>query len=103
LLEAWLGAEGCIVLSECSDGAGPADAVDLVVVDIPFPRQAGVDWIRRFAQRHPMAPILALSSTFIAGIDCCGQVARTLGVACVLPKPVTREALSNAVRRLLPG
>jgi DNA-binding response OmpR family regulator len=100
LLEAWLSAEGCVVIN---DRAGPADDVDLVIVDVPFPRQVGVDWIRRIAQRHPMAPILALSSTFIAGIECCGPAARALGVACTLPNPVSRQALSSAVRRLLPS
>lgn len=98
LIDAWLAAEGCEVLDARAD---PGGAVDLVIVDVPFPRQAGVDWVRPLAQRHPMAPILALSSTFIAGIDCCGPVARALGVACALPNPVSREALVNSVRRLL--
>jgi DNA-binding NarL/FixJ family response regulator len=98
LLDTWLRAEGCVVLDERCAAAEP---VDLVIVDVPFPRQAGVDWIRQIAQRHPMAPILAVSSTFIAGIECCGPVARALGVACVLPNPVSREALTQAVRRSL--
>jgi DNA-binding NarL/FixJ family response regulator len=100
LLDAWLGADGCVVLDERAAATG---TVDVVIVDVPFPRQTGVDWIRHIAQQHPMAPILALSSTFIAGIECCGPVARALGVACVLPNPVSREALTRAVRRLLPG
>ena len=98
LLQAWLHDEGCTVLDE---HGGAADRVDLVIVDLPFPRQAGVDSVRHIAQRHPMAPILALSSTFIAGIECCGPAARALGVDCTLPNPVSREALLNSVRRLL--
>lgn len=98
LLQAWLSAEGCVVRHERD--ASP-EGVDLVIVDLPFPRQAGVDSVRLVAQRHPMAPILALSSTFIAGIDCCGPVARALGVACALPNPVSHEALLKSVRRLL--
>lgn len=98
LLQAWLSTEGCVVLDE-RDAA--RERVDLVIVDLPFPRQAGVDSVRHIAQRHPMAPILALSSTFITGIECCGPVARELGVACALPNPVSREALLSSVRRLL--
>lgn len=105
LLECWLTAEGCRVIDEPADA--PADApvsaepVDLVIVDVPFPRQGGVDWVRRVASRHPSVPILALSSTFFAGIECYGPVARELGVACVLPKPTSRDALTRAVRRML--
>lgn len=101
LLEAWLADEGCIVFDEPADRPGPAEHVDLVIVDVPFPRQGGVDWVRRVASRHPTAPVLALSSTFFAGIECCGPVARELGVDCVLPNPTSREALAQAVRRML--
>jgi DNA-binding response OmpR family regulator len=105
LFEAWLHDEG-LTVARATEGGQPgaamAPAVDLVIVDVPFPRQGGVDLIRRIASHHPAAPILALSSTFFPGIECCGPVARELGVACVLPKPVTREALAAAVRRVLP-
>lgn len=80
----------------------PAPAVDLVVVDLPFPRQGGVDLIKRINSRHPATPILALSSSFFSRIECCGPVARDLGVDCVLPKPATREAIAAAIRRVLP-
>jgi CheY-like chemotaxis protein len=100
LLDEWLSCLGCKVVQESSGAAG--QRFDLAVVDVPFPRQGGVDLVRRIADRHPATPILALSSTFCAGIGCHGQVARALGVACVLPKPASREALTNAVARLLP-
>ena len=111
LIEEWLLAEGCSVVLAPGDGeaagqaqsaaAEPAPCGDLVIVDVPFPRQCGVDWIARLAQRYSPTPILALSSTFFAGVECCGPVARRLGVACVLPNPVSRAALVNAVQRLL--
>lgn len=101
LLDTWLAAEGCVVFDEPADSAASVERVDLVVVDVAFPRQGGVDWVRRVAGRHPTAPVLALSSTFFAGIECYGPVARELGVACVLPKPTSREALTQAVRRML--
>ncbi len=100
LLEQWLQALGCEVVAEADDS--PAPAVDLVIVDLPFPRQGGVDLLKRITSRHPATPIVALSSNFFSRIECCGPLARDLGVACVLPKPATRDAIAAAVRRVLP-
>jgi DNA-binding response OmpR family regulator len=101
LLEQWLQAMNCTVAPE-PDGEAQPPAVDLVIVDVPFPRRGGVDLVRRIATQHPATPILALSTNFFSGIECNGPVARALGVDCVLPKPATREALAAAVRLVLP-
>jgi DNA-binding response OmpR family regulator len=100
LLNEWLCACGIAVVH--GTGGAVDGRFELLIVDVPYPRQGGVDWVARVAARHPKTPILALSSTFFAGIECHGPVARALGVDCVLPKPATREALTNAVRNLLP-
>lgn len=100
LLRVWLEADNRAVVCGPVGDDGP---VDLVIVVVAFPRLCGVDWIQRIADQYPMVPILALSSTFVSGIDCCGPVALALGVACVLPNPVSREALTGAARRLLAG
>lgn len=102
LLEQWLRAMGCEVVANPGIDAAAAPAVDLVIVDLPFPRQGGVDLVKRISSRHPATPIVALSTNFFSRIECCGPVARDLGVDCVLPKPATREAIAAAVRRLLP-
>ena len=101
LLGQWLSTLGCTVLPEPASDSEPPPAADLVIIDVPFPRQ-GVDLVRRIAAQHPTTPILALSTNFFPGIGCCGPVARALGVDCVLPKPATREALADAVGRVLP-
>ena len=102
LLEQWLQGMGCEVVPPPADTNDPPPAVDLVIVDLPFPRQGGVDSVKRITSRHPATPIVALSSNFFSRIECCGPVARSLGVDCVLPKPATREAIAAAVRRVLP-
>jgi CheY-like chemotaxis protein len=102
LLEQWLQGMGCEVVPEPGDASAPAPMVNLVIVDLPFPRQGGVDLVKRITSRHPATPILALSSNFFSRIECCGPLARDLGVDCVLPKPATREAIAAAVRRVLP-
>ncbi len=106
LLQEWLGECGCAAVEERAGAPrnpGNDDRFDLVVVDVPFPRQGGVERVTRVANEHPGAPILALSSCFFAGIACKGAVARSLGVASVLPKPVSRETLVSAVRNLIPS
>ena len=101
LVDEWLC--GCSLACRVVHGSG-ADAgghFDVVIVDVPNPRQGGVDLVARVTAQHPKTPILALSSSFFARVECHGAVARALGVDCVLPKPASREALTNAVRKLL--
>ena len=101
LLDEWLAALGCSV-AHAASGADSPGHFDIAIVDVPYPRRGGVDLVARIAARHPDTPILALSPNFFAGVECHGPVARALGVACVLPKPATSEALTKAVKRLLP-
>lgn len=107
LLQEWLAAEGCTVVT-AADGPGhngsagaAAQPFDLAIMDIPFARQGGAERVQRLAAQHPGLPVLALSASFFAGVDCCGPVARALGVACVLPKPAPRDALVQALRRIV--
>jgi DNA-binding response OmpR family regulator len=99
LLREWLVDIGCVVLGE--DGSGVAGHFDLAIVDVPFPRHGGTQLIARVAGNYPAVPILALSSCFFGDVECQGQVARSVGVQSVLPKPVARDRLVAAVTSLL--
>lgn len=101
LLEEWLATSGFDVVEQPAVGEAPLPQVDLVVVDVPFPRQGGQTLVQRLAGDYPGIPMIALSSNFFPGIESGGAVARALGVARVLPVPVTRDALTTAVRQLL--
>jgi DNA-binding response OmpR family regulator len=101
LLEEWLGGQGCRVVPDGAGGDSERNDFDLAVVDVPFPKHGGLSLLKHVAEQHPGVPILALSSNFFAGIANTGMVARALGVAGALPKPVTREALLAAAGRLL--
>ena len=98
LLQEWLAECGYSAVDARS--AGNQHGFDLVIVDIPFPRQGASERVARLNKEHPGIPIVALSSCIFSGIKCRGEVAHTLGVASVLPKPVPREALQSAVRNL---
>jgi CheY-like chemotaxis protein len=101
LLEAWMGECGCELTYACTGGDPVAGRFDLLIVDVAFPRQGGPELLRRLSEEHPGAPIVALSPTFFGSVACAGALARTLGAARVLPKPVSREALLAAARELL--
>jgi CheY-like chemotaxis protein len=96
LVREWLVGDGWRV----SEAALPGEAPALVLVDVPYPRHDGAQHLRRIAQAHQGAPMIALSPTFFGSVLCTGDCADALGVAGVLPKPVTREALIAGVRKL---
>lgn len=93
LLREWLAEAGWSVVEEARRCA-------LVLVDVPFPRRGSSPLLARVALEHLGTPVVALSATFHAGIERSGTVARQLGVAGVLPKPLGRDALLDAVRDL---
>lgn len=102
LLEEWMGECACELTYADTGGDRPPGRFDLVVVDIAFPRQVGPELLRRLSEDHPGTPIVALSPTFLGSVACAGALARTLGAARVLSKPVSRGALLAAACHLLP-
>jgi CheY-like chemotaxis protein len=98
LLKEWLAALGR-VLGRAEEQ--PSARYDVIVVDLPFPRDEGVGMVNALARQHPGTPIVALSANLLPGVDPCGRVARELGVACVLPKPVTQEALMAELSKVV--
>jgi CheY-like chemotaxis protein len=102
LIEEWLGACGFTVVASNERPPGPdaCNAFSLVIVDIPAPRHGAGEHVHRIACDHPGTPVLALSSHFFPGVERTGGVARALGVACVLAKPLSRDSLVNAVQSL---
>lgn len=100
LLQEWLAGEGCRLDRGCT-GDGTPHEYDLIIVDVPYPRQRGASAMDRIACAHGGTPILAVSSAFYAANEGSGAVSRALGVAGVLAKPLRREALIGTVDRLI--
>jgi two-component system chemotaxis response regulator CheY len=105
LLQEWLGAAGFCVVEQHAGRSGASRAgasrFDLAIVDVPFPREGGLETLQHLARDYPETPVLVMSSTFFPNIGCSGPCAKALGVAGCLPKPVPRDTLIGAVRRLL--
>jgi DNA-binding response OmpR family regulator len=101
LLEEWLTSAGYAVLSEKSAEAEAGLSYAFVIVDVPYTRSGAVEMLKLVSAKHPGTPILAMSPTFFSNVACGGNCARALGVAGVLPKPLTREALLAAVDLVL--
>ena len=101
LLEEWLVLAGCIPVQSRAADRCAEEGYDLVIIDVAFPRETGSDAVQRISRERPGTPILVLSSSFFAGIEASGAVARSLGVNAVLPKPLKREALLDAIRQIL--
>jgi CheY-like chemotaxis protein len=99
LLDEWLGGRGFEVFDDAN--AAARNGFDLIVVDVPFPRHGGLDLLKRVTAEYPDAPTIAVSSSFFADVRCDGALARELGVAGVLPKPLRRDALFAAVDGLI--
>ena len=101
MLGEWLAACGCTPHQAGAPGAPAQGRYALVIVDVPFARRDGSELLRHIAREHPGTPILALSPTFFGSVACAGALAQALGVASVLPKPLSRDALIAAVHRVL--
>lgn len=99
LLGEWLAADGCDVFAGVAEPL-PRGTFDLILIDVPFPRLGRPSSLRGVVGAHPGTPIVALSSTLLAEADGTGAIARGLGVASILAKPVKREALMGVVRKL---
>ena len=101
LLEEWLAGAGYGVSAVTPCGPPPDVAAALVIVSIAMPKHAGSRVADKFRAAHPGTPIIAISAQFRADLSTAGTTAQTLGVAQVIAKPLTRDALLAAVRAII--
>jgi CheY-like chemotaxis protein len=94
----WLDGEGWqVVDTSFADVAAP---LSLIVLELAFLRDSGLQPLAEAKRRYPGVPIVVVSPTVFASVGCCGPCAVALGVAGVLPKPIERATLIEAVQRL---
>jgi DNA-binding NarL/FixJ family response regulator len=78
-----------------------AGTVDLVIASIYMPKHAGAHQIKDIQAAYPGIPLIALSGQFRGGLSSAGGTARSLGVAQVIAKPLTRDALLEAINAMI--
>jgi DNA-binding response OmpR family regulator len=101
LLEEWLRGAGYDVQVGTPLSVQAAGTVDLVIASISSPKHAGAHQIQEIQAAYPGIPVIALSGQFRCDLSSAGATARSLGVAQVIAKPLTRDALLEAVKAMV--
>jgi DNA-binding response OmpR family regulator len=101
LLAEWLSDAGYRVVSRDALDQAAREEAALTIIDVPITRERGCEALGRMSTESCGTPILVLSPTFFSNVQWNGECARALGVAGVLPKPITRDALVSVVDTLL--
>jgi CheY-like chemotaxis protein len=101
LLQEWLTGAGYRVSAVTPCGSAPHGKADLVIVNIGMPKHAGSRAADNIRAAYPATPIIAISAQFRADLSTAGATAQTLGVAQVIAKPLTRDALLAAVSAII--
>jgi CheY-like chemotaxis protein len=102
LLTEWLERCGYRVHAGTAGGIALNDKPDLVIASIYMPKQAGTRLINEIRDQYPRVPVIAISAQFRADLSSAGSTAQSLGVVQVIAKPLTRDALLDAVKSILP-
>ena len=110
-VHAWLARRGVDALVvDSSDADNPQlalFAVDLAIVDIFMPEMDGLQIIRRFSQRTPPVPVIAISGSLphdrYASAPDFLRMAGRLGAAFCLRKPLAANLLVAAIEACLGG
>lgn len=100
LLQEWLCSAGYHV-PETAPGNESPNRADLVIVSISSPKHAGAHLLQEVQAAHPGTPLIALSGQFRCGLSTAGATAHSLGVAQIIAKPLTRDALLGAVHAMI--
>jgi YesN/AraC family two-component response regulator len=74
-------------------------SASLVITDILMPEMDGIELIRRLWVEHPGLPVIAISGA--KDWENYLRVARALGAAATLVKPISTEDLQTAIRETL--
>lgn len=89
-------------VEEASDGSQAlrrfaGSPADVVFTDIFMPHMDGLEFVMRVRETFPESPIVAMSGGGTLDAGPVLQAADALGVVCTLRKPLTREAVQQAL------
>jgi CheY-like chemotaxis protein len=104
LIVEWLHRAGFepLCASDPASAAQFAEAgCELMLADVRAPFKSAREAVARLSQAVPNTPVIAMSADALAsGPSASDAIARELGVAAVLVKPFTQDALLSAVQRV---
>lgn len=107
LLQEWLVSAGyrpVLASDDSSVSAVQIGNIDVVLADIPSPRHAAAAVVDRLRSAFPGTLVVVMSGYFLtSGGTAAAEITRQLGVAGILPKPFTRDALLGTLGRLVPA
>ena len=101
LLAEWLRDAGYRVNCVASHSAPAQENANLVIISIYMPKHAGAQLVDRIRAAYPRTPLIAISAQFRSGLSSAGATAQSLGVAQVIAKPLSRDALLATVRAII--
>jgi DNA-binding response OmpR family regulator len=101
LLEEWFTEAGYAARTGGLVEAPAASGVDLVIIDLHSPREAGLETVRAVREAYPGAPVIAISGRFRSGLAGSCAAAQALGADAVIAKPFGRDDLLAAVRAVI--
>ena len=101
LLAEWLSNAGYRIRGNAPPTVQSEVNLDLVIISIYMPKHAGAQLVNEIRAAHPGTPLIALSGQFRCGLSTAGATAQTLGVAQVIAKPLTRDALLQAIHAMI--
>jgi DNA-binding response OmpR family regulator len=101
LLTEWLSGAGYRVRAAATQDSARDDAADLVIVSVYMPKNSGTRLIDEIRAEYCGTPVIAISAQFRSGLSTAGLTAQTLGVAQVIAKPLTRDALLGSVKAII--
>ncbi len=100
LISEWLASEGHDVCSLRRLDPAPDATVDLVILDLPYPRSSSGETARAVQAAHtiyPRSSVIGMSTQVGRSLGGDSVVARALGVSRLLAKPCSREEMLGAV------
>jgi DNA-binding response OmpR family regulator len=101
LLEEWLCGAGYRIHAMAPLETELSGGADLLIVSVYMPKREGAHLLQEIQMTHAGTPLIALSGQFRGGLSCAGAMAQSLGVAQVIAKPLTRDALLGAVHAMI--
>jgi CheY-like chemotaxis protein len=91
----WLAADGHALHQAQPPGAPEASEIDVVLIDLPRPRDGALAAVAAVRARYPRAVLIGLSTQLVCSLPQRSAAAAELGLQALLAKPCSRAELTG--------